>query len=99
MSSIEINDHSDEFMKYFDDGCEKKLEAIGIHLENKTKEVQTVEQLDPIMLEYPFIYKGMTIDAYHEEKKYYGEHWSEVHAGTYKPLWKQRGEEHERFGL
>ena len=59
--------------------------------------IKTVEQLEPIMLEYPFLYKGMTIDAYHEEKDYYGEHWSEVHAGTYKPLWKQRGEVHEKF--
>lgn len=37
-------------------------------IENHHADVaKTVEQLDPIMQEYPFIYKGMTIEAYHEE--------------------------------
>lgn len=60
-------------------------------------DIKTIEQLDPIMLEYPFLYKGMTIDAYNEEKQYYGDHWSDVHKGKYTPLWKQRGERHDRF--
>ena len=40
-------------------------------------EPKTVEDLDPIMLEYPFIYAGMTIEKYNEEKLYLAHHWQE----------------------
>ena len=61
------------------------------------EEAKTIESLDPRMWEYPFVYKGMTIEAYTEEKDYYGRNWKSVHDGKYMPLWKQRGENHERF--
>ena len=57
---------------------------------------KTVEDLDPRLREYPFVYKGMTIEEYDKEKEYYGKHWSEVHEGKYKPLWVQRGEKHRQ---
>lgn len=60
-------------------------------------EAKTVEDLDSRYVEYPFVYSGMTIEAYNEEKEYYGKHWAEVRKGTYSPLWKQRGEKHEKF--
>lgn len=43
----------------------------------------------PILCEYPFYKKGMTIDEYNSEKEYYDAHIEEVRDGTYVPLWKQ----------
>ena len=61
-----------------------------------TKE-QTVEELSPGMREYPFVYKGMDMNAYWEEREYYESNWPLVKSGKYKPLWVQRGEVHERL--
>ena len=41
------------------------------------------------LLEYPFVYEGMTVEEYHKEKEYWGSHLKEVRDGTYLPLWKQ----------
>lgn len=60
-------------------------------------EVKTVEQLPPTYWEYPFLYKGMSIEEYEKEREYHGTHMKEVHSGVYKPLWKQRGEVHDAF--
>lgn len=59
----------------------------------------TVEDLPYSDLEYPFIYKGMSVEDYWKERVYYGTHWDDIRKGTYEPMWKQRGEEHERFRL
>ena len=50
----------------------------------------TIDNWDARLLEYPFVYKGMTEEAYFEEKKYYGENFDKVMSGEYMPLWKQR---------
>lgn len=55
-------------------------------MENK----ETIDKWNPIMLEYPFVRKGMTVDEYEAEKEYYGKHLKEVRDGTYLPLWKQK---------
>ena len=49
-----------------------------------------IDNWDPIMLEYPFVRKGMTLREYLEEKEYYYQHKSEIKTGEYKPLWKQK---------
>lgn len=59
------------------------------------EEPKTVEDLMPIMLDYPFVYKGMTIEKYEEEKAYWGKHLDDFRNGSYKPLWVQNGEQHE----
>ena len=61
------------------------------------EEAKTIEDLNPIMCEYPFVYKVMTIDSYEEEKAYYGKHLKEYFKGEYLPLWKQRGETHKKY--
>ena len=38
MATVEIDDHSDEYMKDVDKALEKALTAIGIHLEGEAKE-------------------------------------------------------------
>lgn len=49
------------------------------------------EFFDPILLnQYPFVFEGMTVREYLEEKKYYLNHYKEVRNLTYKPLWKQK---------
>lgn len=46
-----------------------------------------------ILLEYPFVRKGMTASEYDEEKKYYMQQsLDDIKDGKYKPLWKQREE-------
>lgn len=53
----------------------------------------TIESLDPILLEYPFVRPGMTIEEYDEEREYYSRHSaSDLKSRKYKPLWKQREE-------
>lgn len=49
-----------------------------------------IDNWDPVMLEYPFVRKGMTLREYFEEKEYYYQHREEVKTGKYEPLWKQR---------
>ena len=50
---------------------------------------ETIDNWDARLLEYPFIYEGMTVEEYNKEKAYWGSHLEEVRAGTYLPLWKQ----------
>ena len=57
----------------------------------------TVEDLPTNDLEYPFIYKGMSIEEYWIERVYYSKHLKDVRTLKYKPLWKQRGEFRERL--
>ena len=61
-----------------------------------TKE-KTIEDLIPSMLDYPFIYKGMTTEVYWQEREYYESNWPLVKSGNYRPLWVQNGEEHEKI--
>lgn len=52
-----------------------------------------IDNWPPIMLEYPFVHKGMTAKEYDEEKKYYfSRPIDEIKQQKYKPLWKQREE-------
>lgn len=46
------------------------------------------------IFEKPFVYVGITPEAWEEENEYYWEHGTEI---GYTPLWKQRGEAHELF--
>lgn len=48
-----------------------------------------VDTLHPILLEYPFVKKDMTVGEYFSERKYYEENWDDVITGKYEPLWKQ----------
>ncbi|MCM1190524.1 MAG: hypothetical protein NC541_14670 [bacterium] len=48
-----------------------------------------IDNWSPLMLEYPFVRKGMTLREYFQEKDYYNQHRQEVKDGTYLPLWKQ----------
>lgn len=48
-----------------------------------------IDNWNPIMLEYPFVRKGMTLREYLEEKEYYNQHRQDVKDGIYKPLWQQ----------
>lgn len=53
-------------------------------------DLETIDSLDPIMLEYPFVREGMTIDEYYEEKEYYiNQSVDDLKNGRYIPLWKQ----------
>ena len=52
---------------------------------------EIIDDWDPIMLEYPFVRKGMTAKEYVEEKEYYfSRPIEEIKKRKYKPLWKQR---------
>ncbi len=42
------------------------------------------------MMEYPFYYKGMTLEEWKKERQYMAEHLDDVKKGTYRPLWKQK---------
>lgn len=54
---------------------------------------RTVEDLSLCSREYPFIYKGMSIEEYWIERVYYSKHLKELVNGTYRPLWQQRQDE------
>ena len=54
-----------------------------------TNNENTIDDWDYRLLEYPFVYEGMTVEEYHKEKEYRGNHLKEVRDGTYLPLWKQ----------
>lgn len=53
------------------------------------KDKNTIDKWDFRLLEYPFVYEGMTVEEYNKEKEYWGSHLKEVKDGTYVPLWKQ----------
>ncbi len=55
-------------------------------MENK----ETIDDWDPIMKQYPFVRKGMTVEEYNKEKEYLGHHFKEYKEGKYIPLWKQK---------
>ena len=42
------------------------------------------------MKEYPFYYKGMTLEEWKKERQYMSEHLDDVRTGKYKPMWKQK---------
>ncbi len=51
----------------------------------------------PILLEYPFVRRGMTAKEYFEEKEYYTSVGiDDLKNERYKPLWKQREEENQK---
>lgn len=55
---------------------------------------ETIDNWPHIMLEYPFVRRGMTKAEYFEEKEYYKAMTPEdLKEERYKPLWKQREEE------
>lgn len=55
---------------------------------------KTIDDWDPILLEYPFVRKGMTEKEYDVEKAYYfSRPIEEIKNQEYRPLWKQREEE------
>lgn len=54
-----------------------------------TNNENTIDDWDYRLLEYPFVYEGMTVEEYHKEKEYWGSHLKEARDGTYLPLWKQ----------
>ena len=54
-------------------------------------ENNTIDSLDPIMLDYPFVREGMTLDEYYEEKDYYfRQSKDDIKNKKYQPLWKQK---------
>ncbi len=54
------------------------------------EEKKTIDGLDPIMLEYPFVRQGMTLVEYYNEKEYYFKQKIEdIKSRKYIPLWKQ----------
>lgn len=58
---------------------------------------ETVDGWPHIMLEYPFVRRGMTKAEYFEEKEYYNTMTADdLKQGRYKPLWKQREGENEK---
>lgn len=49
------------------------------------------EQIGNIsMLEYPFVYPGITYGEYWKERDYFIHHYEDYKKGTYVPLWKQK---------
>ena len=58
------------------------------------KEYNSVDDMPTGLKEYPFVYDGMSIEKYCEERNYYATHWSDVLSGKYIPIWKQNGEKH-----
>lgn len=67
------------------------FEYDGLYYTKEQCEEIASEVLDPILLnQYPFVFEGMTVGEYLEEKKYYLNHCKEVRNRTYKPLWKQK---------
>ena len=54
------------------------------------RQQSTIDDWDARLLEYPFVYKGMTVEEYEKEKEYWGKHLEDVKNGTYSPLWKQK---------
>lgn len=75
---------------------EDNLDQVYIDIidEMKNQGINVVEDLPYISLEYPFLYKGMTIDEYWRERAYYS---TQIKNPDYRPLWKQRGEVHDKF--
>lgn len=54
---------------------------------------EIIDNWHPMLLEYPFVRKGMTAHEYDEGKAYYYSVPLEIHKNnTYMPLWKQHGE-------
>lgn len=57
------------------------------------KNMDTNEPIKNVLaLEYPFVFEGMTHAEFDEEYDYFIHHHKEYINGTYKPLWKQKGE-------
>ena len=55
------------------------------------EQAKTIDDWNPILLEYPFVRKGMTEAEYDTEKAYYlSRPITELKNGEYKPLWKQK---------
>ena len=51
----------------------------------------TIDNWNPILLEYPFVRKGMTEEEYYAEKAYYlSRPIDDLKNGLYIPLWKQK---------
>ena len=61
-----------------------------------TDDKNVIDNWDYRLLEYPFVYEGMTVEEYHGEKEYWGKHLKEVRQGTYLPLWKQKSENNDK---
>ena len=60
---------------------------------------KTIESLDPIMLEYPFVREGMSLEEYYEEKEYYFKQTAEdLMNERYVPLWEQKKGRDVSFG-
>ena len=76
--------------------AENDLNQVYIDIINgmQNQGIKVVEDLPTISLEYPFIYKGMPIEEYWRERAYYS---GQIKNLDYKPLWKQRGEKHDKF--
>lgn len=54
-------------------------------------ENEVIDNWDPILLEYPFVRRGMTAKEYGEENQYYFSQSIEViKSRKYCPLWKQK---------
>lgn len=62
------------------------------------EEIKTIEDMDSFSLNgYPFLYSGMTVEQFEEERTYFWQNWQDYKNDRYEPLWKQRGEEHEKY--
>ena len=59
-----------------------------------SKGYRTVEDLPAVAPNYPFLYKGMPIREYWIERLYYSAKMKDL---SYRPLWVQRGEVHEKY--
>ena len=88
MSDAKINDHSDEYMRLFDDAVERALLAIGIHLEGEAKEElsNAPERIDTGLLRNSITFaldgEGPAISSYKADNpSRYGE--SEIPSGSY----------------
>ena len=58
---------------------------------------EIIDNWHPILLEYPFVRRGMTAKEYFEEKEYYlSVGIDDLKNERYKPLWKQREEENQK---
>jgi len=57
---------------------------------------EIVDNWPPILLEYPFVRRGMSKSEYFKEKEYYTSMTAmDLKMERYKPLWKQREEQNK----
>ena len=64
MADVTINDHSDEYLRDFEDALEIALEKIGLHIEGEAKEeVESMGVIEMADTQSEILLKGLIQDT------------------------------------